>query len=860
MSKTIRKIFFSLLISFFKYSIILFSITSLQKVKSDSEITFTVKCNRGTTNDWPKIIGDSFKYSLTKVRLNEKEPEKLNWNWYDIKDGYTNIVLTYEREIDSFDYMFQGVSDLLEEIILKKFMTKKPLSMRNMFYGTHFKKIIFEDIDTSLVTDMSHLFENCNQLEEIDISKFNMASVTDINSMFFNCEKLKKIDTRNFDTSKVTNISNLFEGCKTITELDLSNFNTANVVDMNSTFRFCEKIKVIDARSFDTSKVTNMYDIFGYCKELVYINLSSFNTQSVKVMQGLFINCNKLKYLDISNFNYDTFFNSCPVSDYNKDHCKFHYTFASCWQLICLNFKTFKFENRVNDFTFKENNNGIKFCVDESNIKADGFNWIKNNCDNQCFKDMSKKFDISRNEYVGTCDSQKFDYNDLCWDDCPYDYYRIFTDRRTCQKEAPGENYYLYSEYNIYYKCYSSCKNCDEQGTDRKHNCKECLEGFSFITKDEDKYSVENNCYKKCDKLYYFNQDNEYFCEETCPSGFKLIKEKKKCIDSCTNDNTYKKEYNNECVETCPEGTVNINNKCQPCYESCKSCDEIGTKDNHKCSVCKDNFSKLIKNSDNCYEICDNDKFFYFDESGYNCKTKDECPDNYKLIDGTNKLIKYCKDDDMYESTFEYNGGCYKSCKENYYTIGEQNICKCEANTTCKDCTLPAIEKKLCSSCNDGYYPKKEEKDDSFKSCYNSESKPINYILISDQYYERCYDSCKTCNEIGDAQDHKCLECKDGTYEKLNDNKKNNCYEKCAHYYYFNDAGEYICLEQDECPYDYKLIDGTNKCIKYCKDDANSKYEYNGKCYPNCPNNNYYTVNDQNICKCKTNEACKDCP
>ena len=42
-------------------------------------------------------------------------------------------------------------------------------------------------------------------------------------------------------------------------------------------------------------------------------------------------------------------------------------------------------------------------------------------------------------------------------------------------------------------------------------------------------------------------------CENICFSGSKIIPLKKKCIDDCNNDDTYKCEYNNICYETCPE-------------------------------------------------------------------------------------------------------------------------------------------------------------------------------------------------------------------------------------------------------------------------------------------------------------------
>ena len=57
-----------------------------------------------------------------------------------------------------------------------------------------------------------------------------------------------------------------------------------------------------------------------------------------------------------------------------------------------------------------------------------------------------------------------------------------------------------------------------------------------------------------------------------------------------------------------------------------------------------------------------------------------------------------------------------------------------------------------------------------------------------------------------------------------------------------------------------KWIESTKKCILKCKDDDmyNKKFEYKNVCYENCPNE-YYTKNGINICKCRTNIACKDC-
>jgi hypothetical protein len=46
-----------------------------------------------------------------------------------------------------------------------------------------------------------------------------------------------------------------------------------------------------------------------------------------------------------------------------------------------------------------------------------------------------------------------------------------------------------------------------------------------------------------------------------CPAGYnKFIKDKKRCIDECKNDNIYQYEYLNECYRNCPNGTQEINN------------------------------------------------------------------------------------------------------------------------------------------------------------------------------------------------------------------------------------------------------------------------------------------------------------
>ena len=57
------------------------------------------------------------------------------------------------------------------------------------------------------------------------------------NHLFFNFTQLTEIENLEYlDTSQVTNMSHMFASCNNLTELNLSNFDTRNVIDMSSMF------------------------------------------------------------------------------------------------------------------------------------------------------------------------------------------------------------------------------------------------------------------------------------------------------------------------------------------------------------------------------------------------------------------------------------------------------------------------------------------------------------------------------------------------------------------------------------------------------------------------------------------------
>ena len=70
------------------------------------------------------------------------------------------------------------------------------------------------------------MFQECNELEYLDLSNFNTHNVTDMEAMFNNCNKLKEIKGINkFILSNVKNKNNIFNGCNNLNQIILSKFN-----------------------------------------------------------------------------------------------------------------------------------------------------------------------------------------------------------------------------------------------------------------------------------------------------------------------------------------------------------------------------------------------------------------------------------------------------------------------------------------------------------------------------------------------------------------------------------------------------------------------------------------------------------
>ena len=201
---------------------------------------------------------------------------------------FANFTYLYYEENGEIKSMLFNDGNVFKPNVPNYTISGKPVSYR-CHKGT--SKVVFKDFDTSAVTNMSYMFDNCSNLTTLDLSNFNTSSVTDMGGMFNNCSGLKSLDLSNFNTSSVTSMGFMFYNCQRLKSLDVTNFNTSSVTRMDRMFSECRSIASLDVSNFDTSAVTDISDMFLRCNSLTSIvgthTLEEVQAGTVKAMRGL---------------------------------------------------------------------------------------------------------------------------------------------------------------------------------------------------------------------------------------------------------------------------------------------------------------------------------------------------------------------------------------------------------------------------------------------------------------------------------------------------------------------------------------------------------------------------------------------
>lgn len=200
-------------------------------------------------------------------------------------------------------WWFSGFKVLTTITHLEYLNTSQVTNMQCMFQDCEsLEALDLSTFNTENVTNMYGMFESCKSLKSLNLSSFNTSKVTLMVHMFNNCESLTALDLSRFNTENVKDYEYMFHSCKSLTALDLSSFNSKEILNTSCMFTGCIALKTLDISSFDTSKTTDMPSMFSECSALETIYASSaFTTDNVTNDFSMFSNCRKLKNFDESN-------------------------------------------------------------------------------------------------------------------------------------------------------------------------------------------------------------------------------------------------------------------------------------------------------------------------------------------------------------------------------------------------------------------------------------------------------------------------------------------------------------------------------------------------------------------------------
>ena len=220
-------------------------------------------------------------------------------------EGYNHLtwrykVIPYIRTDNCTDMsnMFSGANYSLPETLdLRNFNTSHVTTMESMFEDCVSENILGLDIfNTSNVEDMSSMFKNSNAAE-LDLTSFDTSNVETMEDMFCG-SAVEDLDISSFDTSSVENMSGMFEDVAA--SIDVSNFDTSSVINMHNMLKGTSGT-TLDLTHFDTSHVTDMSGMFMNT-DYEDIDYSTFDTSAVINMASMF-NGSKIETIDVSTFD-----------------------------------------------------------------------------------------------------------------------------------------------------------------------------------------------------------------------------------------------------------------------------------------------------------------------------------------------------------------------------------------------------------------------------------------------------------------------------------------------------------------------------------------------------------------------------
>ncbi len=409
-------------------------------------------------------------------------------------------------------------------------------------------------------------------------------------------------------------------------------------------------------------------------------------------------------------------------------------------------------------------------------------------------------------------------------------------------------------------KCNERCSDCDDISNEDTYNCLTCASGYYKSLNNE------KNCITISEKQsdWFFDTETEKFYQCSDCHTYQTVKPTG--INDCDENYIYYRvEDSDECwlkSSTAENYYVDDINfyfyKSNECPENCKICLH------DTCQKCRDNYYLL-------------DGYCYSSLNGYYGDNINgillPCPQNCSTCLSESKCIT-CNIINEYYLSAENNYECLllTDKKENWFFSSND-----KKFYLCSNCLLYDYTNNEEYKCGDNYlyYPVIDQSD----ICWLSGTNHNYYFEDSEnKIFNKCYETCLTCSNVGDENNHNCITCStgylflsnhscltskiDGYYIDYEEEIYKRCETGCLKCeslsncnlcdynsdYYFSLEEENKCIHIDNKPENWFLNKKENK-YELCS-DCLSYFETNPKDKYDCGENDiYYRVEGQdNIC------------
>ena len=256
---------------------------------------------------------------------------------------FSNNKIIVENSSELQNIIFERLDDGITDF--SDIDTSNVTNMDSLFYTNKFKSemksINVTGWNTSKVTSMEIMFNNCYLEEIIGIEDWDVSNVTSFYDMFSDCPYLK-LDLKDWDVCSGIIFDSMFLDSPNI-NFDVSDWNMYNAVNISLMFSNCKSFEGKGLEEWRTPKLVNMYKAFDGCENM-NADLSNWDVSNLKSLSGTFYNCYKLDF-DLSKWKLENL-KTC-VSD----------PFRNCKSLSC-DLSKWKYLEKI----FELNKNSFHGC------------------------------------------------------------------------------------------------------------------------------------------------------------------------------------------------------------------------------------------------------------------------------------------------------------------------------------------------------------------------------------------------------------------------------------------------------------------------------------------------------------------